>query len=104
MASYDHGTPSDETQLDTCVLYSGATSIAANATSSWPLVTPKGDRPDVTIGTAAQSPLTDVRLQDYFNTYLMYRPAITSMRKSNLDPIRERCVAVGKSRVSFGQD
>lgn len=50
-------------------------------------MTPKGDRPDVTIGTAAQSPLTDVRLQDYFNTYLMYRPAITSMRKAILIPL-----------------
>ncbi len=86
-AGYDHGTPGNSTQLDTCALYSAASSIGAGATQSWPLSQPLGDRPAVVIGRASVSPLTDVRIQDYFNTYLMYRPTITAKRKAIWVPL-----------------
>ena len=85
-AAYDHGT-GGLTKLDTCTFYSAVSSVAANATVSWPLSTPFGDRPNVTIGTASVSPLTDVRIQDYFNMYLMYRPVITTSRKAIWVPL-----------------
>jgi hypothetical protein len=84
--AYDHGT-GGLTKLDTCTFYSAVSSVAANATVSWPLSTPFGDRPNVTIGTASVSPLTDVRIQDYFNMYLMYRPTITTSRKAIWVPL-----------------
>ncbi|MDP9106466.1 MAG: hypothetical protein M3N49_11115 [Candidatus Eremiobacteraeota bacterium] len=85
--AYDHGTPGNSVQLDTCPLYSAASSVAAGETKSWPLVAPLGDTPQVTIGRASVSPLTDVRIQDYFNTYLMYRPTMTSRRSAIWVPL-----------------
>jgi hypothetical protein len=85
-AGYDHGT-GGLTKLDTCTFYSAVSSVAASAEATWPLSSPLGDRPQVVIGTASVSPLTDVRIQDYFNTYLMYRPTITSSRKAIWVPL-----------------
>ncbi|HEX3466761.1 MAG TPA: hypothetical protein VHT05_01530, partial [Candidatus Elarobacter sp.] len=84
--SYDHGT-NGATELDTCAFYSATVSVGASATGTWPVSVPQGDRPEVVIGQASASPLTDVRVQQYFNTFLMYRPTITANRKAVWIPL-----------------